>query len=168
MDNSTNVVLTGDQILQKVRRMAFEIYENNFREKEIVIAGVCDKGIKLAELLFAELKDISPIKLTLVKIDLDKENPMSSDISINCDTKTLKNKTIILVDDVLNTGKTFTYSMRPFLNIKVKKIEVAVLVNRNHTQFPISSNYTGYELSTTLNEHVEVVLNKKKKEVYLH
>ncbi len=168
MDKSTNVILTGDQIMQKVRRMAFEIYENNFQEKEIVIAGVCEKGIRLAELLFAELKDISPIKLKLVKIDLDKVNPMSSEISINCDTNTLRNKTIILVDDVLNTGKTFAYSMRPFLNIKVKKIEVAVLVNRNHTQFPISSNYTGYELSTTLNEHVEVVLNKKKKEVYLH
>jgi len=154
--------------MQKVRRMAFEIYENNFQEKEIVIAGVCEKGIMLAELLFAELKDISPIKLKLVKIDLDKVNPMSSEISINCDTNTLRNKTIILVDDVLNTGKTFAYSMRPFLNIKVKKIEVAVLVNRNHTQFPISSNYTGYELSTTLNEHVEVVLNKRKKEVYLH
>ncbi len=124
MDKSTNVILTGDQIMQKVRRMAFEIYENNFQEKELVIAGICEKGIRLAELLFEELEDISPIKLKLVKIALDKADPMASDISINCDVATLSNKTIILVDDVLNTGKTFAYSMRPFLNIKVKKLKL--------------------------------------------
>ena len=168
MDKSVNRILNGDQVMQKIRRMAFEIYENNFQEKELVIAGVCEKGMRLAELLFKELDKISPIKLNLVKIDLDKVNPRADNTTINCETSTLSNKTIILVDDVLNTGKTFAYSMRPFLDIKVKKIEVAVLVNRSHTKFPISSNYTGYELSTTLNEHVEVVLNKKKKEVYLH
>ena len=168
MNKSASIILTGDQVMQKIRRMAFEIYENNFQEKELVIAGVCEKGMRLAELLIAALEDISPIKLNLVKIDLDKVNPMADNITINCDTNALSNKTIILVDDVLNTGKTFAYSMIPILNIKVKKIEVAVLVNRSHTEFPISSNYTGYELSTTLNEHVEVVLNKKKKEVYLH
>ena len=66
MDKSVNRILNGDQVMQKIRRMAFEIYENNFQEKELVIAGVCEKGMRLAELLFKELDEISPIKLNIV------------------------------------------------------------------------------------------------------
>jgi pyrimidine operon attenuation protein/uracil phosphoribosyltransferase len=140
--------------------MAYEIYEHNFQEKSIVIAGIEGQGYVLAKLLAKEVETISPLKITLVKVSIDKLAPQQSDVALDTDPKTLKKKCIILVDDVLNTGRTFAYGLKPFLDIEVKKIEVAVLVNRSHTLFPVYPQYTGYELSTTIRDHVEVNLGK--------
>lgn len=161
------LILTEDQIDQKIKRIAFEIFENNFKEKEIILAGIYDKGYELADLLAKALEKIASFKVRLIAVKLDKFAPTQSNITLDCKEKDLANKCIVLIDDVLNTGRTIAYSLKPFLNIKVKKIETAVLVNRSHTQFPISCEYTGYKLSTTLNEHVDVQLNKGQKAVYL-
>ncbi|WP_367397454.1 phosphoribosyltransferase family protein [Chryseosolibacter indicus] len=155
-----SLILDAPQIKQKIRRMAFEIYEHNFKERSIVIAGIAGQGYVLAKLLAKEVEAISEIKIVLVQVWVDKEAPQQSDVKLDCELKELKKKCIILVDDVLNTGRTFAYGLKPFLNIAVKKIEIAVLVNRSHTLFPIYPQYTGYELATTLTEHVEVVLGK--------
>jgi len=168
MAEKRNLILTETQVRQKVLRMAYEIYENNFKEKHIVVAGIEGQGMFLASSIKKTIEKISPIKVSLVKITIDKEKPESSEISIDSEPKELKGKTIILIDDVLNTGRTFAYSMRPFLTFDVKKIEIAVLVDRSHTLFPVSAKYKGYELSTTLNEHVTVKLDGKEKAVYLH
>jgi pyrimidine operon attenuation protein / uracil phosphoribosyltransferase len=162
-----SLVLTATQINQKVKRMAFEILEHNFREKEVVLAGIDGQGYVLAGLLSSQLEAISEMKTRLVKVSLDKTAPQQSEIRLDADSKDLKKKCIILVDDVLNTGKTLTYAMKPFLSTDIKKIEVAVLVNRSHTTFPILPTYTGFSLSTTLSDHVEVALGKKGA-VYLH
>ena len=98
---------------------------------------------------------------------LDKQSPQKTEITLDVSSGELKKCVIVLVDDVLNTGRTLAYGMKPFLSIEVKKIEVAVLVNRSHPLFPVQPNYTGYELSTTMTDHVEVVLGKKSA-VYLH
>jgi pyrimidine operon attenuation protein/uracil phosphoribosyltransferase len=161
-----NLILDAAQIRQKIKRMAFEIYEHNVKEKNIVIAGIEGQGYMLAKLLSKEVESISALKTTLVKVSLDKAIPQQSEVILDCDLKTIRKKCIILVDDVLNTGRTFAYGLKPFLNIEVKKIEIAVLVNRSHTLFPIYPQYTGYELATTLTEHVEVVLGKENA-VYL-
>ena len=162
-----NLVLEDDQVRQKIRRMAYEIYENNFGEEKIILAGIDGQGYSLALLMGKELSTISPLKVIPVKVTLDKEAPEKSDVSIDVKIEELKKRVVILVDDVLNSGRTLAYGMKPFLSIEVKKIEVAVLVNRSHPRFPVQPNYTGYELSTTLSEHVEVVLGKKSA-VYLH
>jgi pyrimidine operon attenuation protein/uracil phosphoribosyltransferase len=161
-----NLILDAAQIRQKIKRMAFEIYEHNVKEKNIVIAGIEGQGYMLAKLLSKEVESISALKTTLVKVSLDKAIPQQSEVILDCDLKVIRKKCIILVDDVLNTGRTFAYGLKPFLNIEVKKIEIAVLVNRSHTLFPIYPQYTGYELATTLTEHVEVVLGKENA-VYL-
>jgi len=163
-----NLILNKKQVMQKVIRMAFEIYENNYKEKRLVIAGISGEGFTLARLLVRELKKISPFELVLVKVDINKEDPTDKDIKINCDLKTLNRSCLILVDDVLNTGRIFLHSLKPFLNIDVKKIQTAVLVNRRHKLFPISADYTGYELSTTLNDHIQVTLSKEQFGVYLY
>src|SRR5882762_7328633 len=152
-----SLILDAPQINQKIKRMAYEIYENNFREKAVVLAGIEGQGYSFAQLLAKELASISEIQPIVVKVSLDKLAPLQSEISIDVDGKALKKKCVILVDDVLNTGRTLAYSLKPLLNLEVKKIEVAVLVNRSHPMFPIMPAYTGLELSTTLNEHVEVV-----------
>lgn len=161
------LVLTDDQIRKKISRMAYEIYENNFEEKALVLAGIEGQGYTLAQLLQKELQRISSIVCTVTKISINKSLPETSEVLLDTPVKELGKKNIVLVDDVLNTGRILTYSMKPFLSMIVKKIEVAVLVNRSHSLFPVLPKYTGYELSTTLSDHIEVVL-KKDFAVYLH
>jgi pyrimidine operon attenuation protein/uracil phosphoribosyltransferase len=163
MTSTSTLILTQKQTLQKIKRIAYEIYENNFQEEEIILAGIYDKGYLFAKLLQQELNAISPLKITLVKVSLDKSAPLQSDIFLDCDTSLLRNKVIILLDDVLNTGRTLVYSLKPFLNVEIKKLSTAVIVDRNHKQFPISADYIGYALSTTIQEHIEVVLEDEER-----
>ena|SRR5436190_5737597 len=167
MTAQKNLVLEDSQVRHKIRRMAFEIFENNFEEKAIVLAGIEGQGYSLAQLIEKELKSVSHLQVSTTKVIIDKAAPEESEVTLSVNADQLEKKTIIIVDDVLNTGRTLAYAMKPFLCIEVKKIEVAVLVNRSHPLFPIQPSYTGYELSTTLTEHVEVVLGKKAG-VYLH
>lgn len=166
MVSEKTLVLDAAQVKQKIRRMAFEIYERNFKEKNIIVAGIDGQGYTLAKLLAKEVEAISPIEVKLVKVSLDKMAPQQGDVELDCEIKEVKKKCIVLVDDVLNTGRTLAYGLKPFLDTEVKKIETAVLVNRSHTLFPVYPQYTGYELSTTLKEHVEVQLGKESA-VYL-
>jgi pyrimidine operon attenuation protein / uracil phosphoribosyltransferase len=155
------LILDARQVKQKIKRMAFEVYENNVKEKSIVIAGIDGQGHTLAKLLCKAVEEVSPLKTMLVKIMLNKAEPQQDTVYLDCDTKEIKKKAIILVDDVLNTGRTLAYSLKPFLEVEVKRIETAVLVNRSHSSFPVWPKYTGYELATTLKDHVEVVLGKE-------
>jgi pyrimidine operon attenuation protein / uracil phosphoribosyltransferase len=161
MVSERSLILDSTQVKQKIRRMAYEIYEHNFSEKVVVVAGIEGQGYVLAKSLIREVESISPLKTMLVKVTLDKLAPQQSEVALDCNLKDIQKKCIILVDDVLNTGRTFAYGLKPFLNIEVKKIETAVLVNRSHTLFPIYPQYTGYELATTIRDHVEVVLGKE-------
>lgn len=162
-----HLILNKRETLQKIKRIAFEILESNLHEKEIIIAGIYDKGYMFAELLEKEFNLISKIKTTLVKVSLEKTSPMQSEITLDVDLKLLKNKTIILTDDVLNTGRTLAYCLKPFLNIPIKKLQVAVIVDRQHKLFPIDADFVGYSLSTTLKEHIEVNFDKANLGVYL-
>ena len=161
------LVLSDDQIRKKIIRMAYEIYENNFEEKSLVLAGIDGQGYVLAQLLQKEIQEISDLDCLVVKVTVDKSAPEKNEVALDVPLKDLARKNIMLIDDVLNTGRILTYGMKPFLSVVVKNIEVAVLINRSHALFPVLPKYTGYELSTTLDDHIEVVLNKKFA-VYLH
>jgi pyrimidine operon attenuation protein/uracil phosphoribosyltransferase len=168
MTAESSLILTASQVKQKIRRMAYEIFENNFDSKSLIIAGIDGHGYTVAEALANELTAISPLAVKVVKVTIDKTAPQQSDIQLDCDLKEIRKKCIVLVDDVLNTGRTFAYGMKPFLSTEVRKIEIAVLVNRSHTNFPIYPTYTGYQLATTLKDHVEVRLEGGETAVYLH
>lgn len=161
MVTEKSMILDAGQVKQKIRRIAYEIYENNFGEKTVVIAGIEGQGYVLAQALVKELGAISPLKPQLVRVSIDKAAPQQSEVSLDVEPRTISRKCIVLVDDVLNTGRTLAYGLKPFLDIEVKKIEVAVLVNRSHTLFPLYPQYTGYELATTIRDHVEVNLGKE-------
>lgn len=161
------LLLNPDQIDQKVKRMAYEIFEANISEKELILAGICDQGELLAIQLGKVLEEISSIKSTVTRIEMDKSTPFKQDRDIIDEEIKFNNKVIVMVDDVLHTGKTIAYSLKPFLSKKIKRIEVAALVDRSHTAFPIKATYVGYELSTTLSDNIQVVL-KGKKGVYLN
>jgi len=162
-----NQVLTAIQIDQKVRRIALEIYEKNAEESSIFLAGVWDRGYHFAELLAEQLREVSPLEVVLVKVHVDKSNPLHAEATFDIAPDRLKDACIVLIDDVLNSGRTLAYALKPFLDLPMKKLETAVLVLRTHRLFPISARYTGYELATTLNEHIDVVLDGDNKGVYL-
>ncbi|MEM1137942.1 MAG: phosphoribosyltransferase family protein, partial [Bacteroidota bacterium] len=162
MLNENNLILDHQQTLNKIRRIAFEVYEHNFEEEEIIIAGIHDTGYTFAEILVAEFSKIAPIKSKLIKLTLHKVSPTQSEVEIGDKHIDFSNKVIVIADDVLNTGKTIAYSLRPFLKVPVKKIQVAVIVDRNHKSFPVEANFIGYDLSTTVNKHIEVVLENNK------
>lgn len=151
-------ILTRPEILQKIKRMAFEIYEKNLAAPEIYLAGIHENGYELAQLLATELRRISLLQITLLGITLDKIYPLQHEIVLEPANVDLTGKIIILVDDVLNSGKTLAYSMQLFLPAEVKKIETATLINRHNTLYPVTATYTGLSLSTTLREHIRVVL----------
>ncbi len=162
------LVLNSKQIQQKINRIAYEIYENNYDEKEIIIAGIADNGYILAKRIVDVLQNISPLKTKLIEISFDKTDPVSNKIEIALSEKELKNKVIILVDDVLNSGKTLIFGAKPFLISPVKRLTTVVLVDRGHNRYPIKADFVGLSLSTTLQEHITVEINKKGKEaVYL-
>ncbi len=168
MTKTNTLILDDKKVFQKIKRIAYEIYEKNYQEKKLIIAGIPETGYLLAEYIMKELEAISPFELHLIKVNVNKAHPSQDEVTIDCDIKLLKKTTLILVDDVLNTGRTFLYGLKPIIDADVKKVQTVALIDRGHSLFPISSDFTGYELSTTLKEHVEVVLKKGKEAVYLY
>jgi pyrimidine operon attenuation protein/uracil phosphoribosyltransferase len=162
-----NRILDHAQILQKIKRMAFEIYEQNFTEQHLLLAGIHENGYFLAELLAQELRRISPLEVQLMEVSLHKTEPLTHDLVIKPELSTLSGMAVVLVDDVLNTGKTLAYTLREFLDKDCKKLEIATLINRHHTLYPIAATYTGYSLSTTLREHIRVVWAEGEWNAYL-
>ena len=168
MSEKKILVLNSRQIQQKIDRIAYQIVEDNIEETEIVLAGLQARGFRLASRLKNILAEIAPFQVTLISIDLDKfSSSLNASVSVEVDE--CSHKVVILVDDVLNTGKALAYAFGIFLNIPVKKIRTAVLVDRNHKSFPIATDFSGLALSTILKEHVDVVLDENGEEdaVYL-
>lgn len=162
------LILDKKQIEQKINRIAYQILEDNIEEKEIILAGIWDRGYKLAMRLKSVLESIADFKVILLRVDLEKQNSKlvaKTDLQENI----WKNKVIILVDDVLNSGKTLAYGLGVFLNTPHKKIRTVVLVDRSHKIFPIATDFVGLSLATILKEHVDVVLDVDGEEdrVYL-
>lgn len=156
--NAQNRILDRKQIQQKITRIAFEIFENNFEEPGLLLAGIHENGYLVAQLLAKQLESISPLQIQLAGISLHKQHPLDHPIVVEPAGLDLNNRVVILVDDVLNTGKTLAYALQSFLKAEVKKVETATLINRHHTLYPINATYTGLSLSTTLQEHIRVVV----------
>jgi pyrimidine operon attenuation protein / uracil phosphoribosyltransferase len=161
-------ILDTLQIKQKLNRLAYQVYENNFSEKELFVVGIEGNGYFVAVRLADKLKEISPLRISVGKITLDKEQPWKGTPQTDFAESAFANKTIVLVDDVLNSGKTLMYAVRLFLDKPVKKINTVVLVDRSHTRFPVKADFVGLSLSTTLQEHIEADFSKRNQEaVYL-
>ena len=159
-------ILDSNQINQKILRLSWQVFEDNFSEKEIVLVGIGEQGLLIAEQVKFHLNTISKLKTTVFIIDVDRNKPFNK-VSTELTENDYKNKVIILIDDVLHSGKTLTYAFKTFLDTSVKKMAVLVLIDRNHNTFPVKANYVGLSLSTTLKEYIEVVLKGSNKGVYL-
>ncbi|MBQ4916246.1 phosphoribosyltransferase [Maribacter sp. MMG018] len=160
-------ILTHQQIQHKIERIAYQIYEANVTEKEIIVAGIVGGGLNFAKKLITVLKKITPAEITLCKVTMDKSDPLKSGVSTSLPEEDYKNKSVVLVDDVLNSGTTLIYGVHHFLKTPLKQLKTAVLVNRNHKKYPVKADFKGISLSTSLQEHVNVLFEPKKNRVFL-
>ena len=160
-------ILDIQGIDQKLKRLAWQVYEKNAAEKEIIVVGISERGLILAKKLVGHIQEISKIKTKLAHLDLDKDNPYNKEVALNLEVKEYANKVVILVDDVLNSGKTLMYAAKHFLTTPLKRLAVMVLVDRNHNRYPIKADYVGLSLATTLQEYINLELKGANKGVYL-
>ena len=169
MPSSPTLVMDQQTIQQKIQRIAHQIYENHFEEKEIIFIGIAERGVLLAERLEKALNEISPLKTQFFKLSIQREGPVYHPqfIGQTPTNEDLNDKVVLLVDDVLNTGKTLIYGVHHLLPYALKSLITVVLVNRRHRLFPIRADYVGLTLATTLQEHISVELGNGSDAVYL-
>ncbi|WP_179316810.1 phosphoribosyltransferase family protein [Winogradskyella undariae] len=161
-----NTILSHKEIEHKIKRIAYQIYESNVNETELIIAGIESNGYLLAKKIKANLDKISDIESTLCKVKINKTAP-TDPIITSIAAEDYTNKSLVLVDDVLNSGSTLIYGIKHFLDVPLKQFKTAVLVNRNHKKYPVKADFKGISLSTSLYEHVHVHLSKQPYEAYL-
>ena len=154
-----NIILNKQEIEHKIKRIAYQIFETFVDEETIVIAGIASNGYVFAEKIALALQSISSIEVILCEVIIDKQKPYN-EIKTSISKDIYKNKGIILVDDVLNSGSTLMYGVKHFLDVPLKKFKTAVLVDRNHKKYPIKVDFKGISLSTSSQEHVNVVFEK--------
>lgn len=152
------VILTHTQIEQKINRLAHQLLENTFELDTIYIGGITGNGIILAEKLKKIIEKNSDQEVILFEVILDKVTPLSKPIELTIDLQALSDQTVILVDDVLNSGKTMQYGLMKILEQPVYKIYTVALIDRKHRRYPIKANFFGLRLTTILKDHVEVSL----------
>jgi len=162
------VILNDGAVKQKIQRLAYQIAENNFEQDEIILAGINNNGYGFARLLEKKLKKIIDTQISIRRVRLNPANPLASEVVFEPKLDDLSSKAVIIVDDVANTGRTIFYACKPLMDLLPSKIEVAVLVDRKHKQFPINVDYVGLSLATTLKENISVkILGVDEMEVHL-
>lgn len=153
MAKEKNYILDQVRAAKKLRRMAYEIIENNAGEQELVLAGIRESGTVMAKNIQKLLAEISNVRTDLFIVTLDKHFPTTVTLSKEGN---FDDKIIIVIDDVAMSGKTLLYAMQPFLAFHPKKIQTLVLVERSHKAFPVKPDYVGLSIATTLQEHIYV------------
>ena len=101
-----------------------------------------------------------------MKLEVDKKRP-GNKIFLDFNIKNLENKSVVIVDDVLNTGLVLSHSLKFLLSVHIEQIKIAVLVNREHNKFPVKADFKGISLSTSVNETIKVNLKGKHVGIYL-
>ena len=160
------VILNDAQIRSKLKRISYQILETNLQSSELVIAGIESNGYLIARELKKILNDLSNIEVILCKVKIDKKNPRKP-IETSIGKEQYSNKSIVLVDDVLNSGSTLIYGVTHFLETELLQFKTAVLVNRNHKKFPVKADFKGISLSTSMQSQVMVEFKGSKIEALL-
>ena len=159
-------ILTNSQIKRKIKRISLQIIESNIEEKEVVLAGIEQNGFLLAKELNKMITELSNLNIKLCSLKIDKKNPLNN-ISTSLNSSEYKNKSIVVVDDVLNSGSTLMYAVKHFLDTELRQLKTTVLVDRNHKKFPIKADFKGVSLSTSIQNHVKVQFDKNSIEAFL-
>jgi len=155
------VIINNNQIRSKLKRISYQILETNLQNSMLVIAGIESNGYLIAKELKKILNKLSNIEVVLCKVKIDKKNPRKP-IETSISKEEYSNKSIVLVDDVLNSGSTLIYAVKHFLEVELAQFKTAVLVNRNHKKFPVKADFKGISLSTSIQSQVIVEFKGSK------
>ncbi|CAM1367219.1 Phosphoribosyltransferase [Tenacibaculum litopenaei] len=166
MNTTNSIILNDTEVNQKIRRIAYQIYEANSEETEVVLAGIAENGYLLTQKLAAVLEEISPLQLILCKVTMNKKSPINS-VQTSLTPEEYTDKSLVLIDDVLHSGTTLVYGVKHFLEVPLKRFKTAVLVNRNHKKYPVKADFKGLSLSTSIKEHVVVEFKEHETIAYL-
>lgn len=153
----SSLIIDKATLEQKIIRLAFEIAENNDNKKEICLVGIQSGGYQLAHLIHKQLIKIIDNPISVHEIHIDKKQAHKKQAELSSKIDYFKQKNIVLVDDVANSGSTLFYAQGPFMQTQLASFAIAVLVDRKHKRFPVMCNYVGTSLATTIKEHIEVV-----------
>lgn len=160
-------ILTNQQVAPILKRIAYQIVESNSSAKEIFLVHIEGQGKALADIIENELLEITKQRIIRTGIKIDKTNPRTETTHLNTLIKPSANAGLVIIDDVLNSGRTMMFAIAACLGIGFQQIQIAVLVDRSYKHFPIQANFIGTSLSTTLQEHINVQCRSGKISVYV-
>lgn len=147
------MILDKETAQRKLRRMALEISEKNYDKNSLLLIGIKSNGIFIAKKIAEYLKESFTGTVELLEMTVNKKNPIEVSIDKNVD---FNGKSIILIDDVANSGRVMLYALKPLIEQLPAQIETLVLVERTHKKFPIDVNYVGLSIATTNQENIVV------------
>lgn len=159
--NTKTIVLDHERVQRKLMRIAHQLHEENFTEGSIVMVGVAPRGFTLAKRLYDILSKSTEMTMELVELKLDKDEPLEKPVELSIDPKQLRDRVVVLVDDVLMSGRTLMHAAGFLVQVPLKRLTTVVLVDRRHRAYPIRADIVGLTLSTTMQEHISVELGKK-------
>ncbi|MCB9033994.1 MAG: phosphoribosyltransferase [Chitinophagales bacterium] len=140
----------------KLERMAYQILENTYGEKELCLVGIAEGGFDLLQNIVQIIQTIdNKIKIEITELTINKRNPTADKITLSKQLD-FNNKTVCFIDDVANSGKTLYYAQQILANYSIKSNYIVVLIDRTHKKFPIKADIVGMPIATTLNEHIIV------------
>lgn len=161
-------ILDSDDINRAIRRMAHEIIEKNKGMSNLCLVGIQKGGVTLAERLASQIEAIEGGKIQVGKLDITfyrddlntkEEQPVVKRTEIPC---AIDDKTVILVDDVLFTGRSIRAAMDALIDFgRPAYIQLAVLIDRGHRELPIRADYAGKNIPTSFKDRVEVTLDEE-------
>jgi len=161
MATDRTLVLDHDKVQRKLERIAHQLHEENFGEQGIVMVGIAPRGLKLAQRLSERLRQISALNVEFVELKLDKDDPLGGQVKLGIGPELLKDRVVVLVDDVLMSGRTLMHAAAHLVRVPLKKLTTVVLVDRRHRTYPIRADIVGLTLSTTVQAHISVELGRK-------
>ena len=159
-------ILDQKEIYARLKRMAFEVYERNYQEKNLLVIGIDVRGGFIAKELCRYLTEISDLQIERVKAKLDKSDE-GVGIELDVDIEKIHQRPVVVVDDVLYTGNTMLHVVSILLQAGPNSIQTAVLIDRGHRSMPVSPDFVGLELATTIQQHVSVDITEDTVEAFL-
>lgn len=148
-------ILTKEIAEAKLKRMALEVAERNIHSPGLILIGIREQGLVIAQRVAAYLAPAFSGTIKVIGLSLNKKDP--GEISLEGDGD-LKGKNLLLIDDVANSGRTMLHALKPIIDKKPARVETLALIERTHKKYPVAINYVGLSVSTTLEEHIEVLV----------
>lgn len=157
-------ILDAARIERKLVRMAWQIWEHNSDRKAVTLIGIAEGGEAIASKLAAHLGNISPLRVSVLRLELNKKAPLNAAIQLN---GAISDQSLVLVDDVAMSGRTLLYALKPLMEAAPEKILIAVLVDRKHKSYPVTPDIIGHQVATTLQDHIIVTFGENGLEAWL-